>query len=45
LACSGGSAPPTVFDGDALWRSLVLGFDADHEITLVTTADPGLRHV
>jgi len=29
-----------VFAGDALWASLVLGFDADHRITLITTADP-----
>lgn len=29
-----------VLDGDRLWATLVLGFDADHEITLVTTVDP-----
>jgi hypothetical protein len=29
-----------VFDGDALWATLILGFDADRRVTLVTTADP-----
>lgn len=29
-----------IFAGDALWAALVLGFDADHRITLITTADP-----
>ena len=29
-----------VFDGDELWATLVLGFDADHRIDVVTTVDP-----
>ncbi len=29
-----------VFDGDALWASLVLHFDADHRADVVTTVDP-----
>jgi len=28
-----------IFSGDTLWASLVLGFDADKQITLITTAD------
>ncbi len=29
-----------VFDGDALWATLVLRFDADHRADVVTTVDP-----
>lgn len=29
-----------VFDGPALWATLVLGFDADHRAHVVTTVDP-----
>ncbi|MCU1489925.1 MAG: hypothetical protein JWM85_1330 [Acidimicrobiaceae bacterium] len=29
-----------IFDGDELWASLVLGFDADRRVDVVTTADP-----
>jgi len=29
-----------VFDGNSLWGSLVLGFDADKKIVNITTADP-----
>ena len=29
-----------VFDGDALWASLILRFDADHRVDVVTTVDP-----
>jgi hypothetical protein len=31
-----------VFDGDALWATLVLGFDADLRADIVTTVDPSL---
>jgi hypothetical protein len=30
-----------VFDGAALWASLILSFDEDRRIVVVTTADPG----
>lgn len=33
-----------VFDGDALWASLVVGFNDDHRVVLVTTADPATLH-
>jgi hypothetical protein len=29
-----------IFDGDALWATLVLRFDADHRADVVTTVDP-----
>lgn len=29
-----------IFDGDDLWASLILGFDAGGQVALVTTADP-----
>lgn len=29
-----------VFEGDQLWTSLILSFDADKRVTVVTTADP-----
>jgi hypothetical protein len=29
-----------VFDGNALWATLVLGFDEDRRIDLITTVDP-----
>ena len=29
-----------IFDGDALWAVLVLRFDADHRVDVVTTLDP-----
>lgn len=29
-----------IFEDDALWASLVLGFDSDGKVSLITTADP-----
>ena len=34
-----------IFDGDALWATLVLGFDADLRADIVTTVDPSLLTV
>jgi hypothetical protein len=34
-----------VFDGDALWATLVLGFDADLRADVVTTAEPSVLTV
>jgi hypothetical protein len=34
-----------VFDGDALWTTLVLGFDADLRADVVTTVDPSVLTV
>jgi hypothetical protein len=31
-----------IFEGDALWATLVLGFDADLRADVVTTVDPSL---
>lgn len=31
-----------VHDGDSLWASLVLDFDAEHKVTSITTVDPSL---
>ena len=37
---SGSSVVFAVLDRGAVWATLVIGFDADHRVTLVTTADP-----
>lgn len=37
---AGSSVVFVVLDGGTVWATLVVGFDTDHAITLVTTADP-----
>lgn len=37
---AGSSVAFAVLDHGAVWATLVVGFDADHRVTLVTTADP-----
>lgn len=39
-APGGASVAFAVLDGGAVWATLVVGFDASREVTLVTTADP-----
>lgn len=37
---AGSSVVFAVFDRGAVWATLVVGFDTDHRVTLVTSADP-----
>lgn len=37
---AGSSAAVAVLEGGEVWATLVVGLDADHRVTLITTADP-----